>query len=67
MHGGGVTDGRIGLDSFTSISPRIIVGSETGKDPNGSVRTSGESDNSISPRLLTIAYLNSKTRYGEFQ
>jgi hypothetical protein len=45
--------GRVGLDASASVSPRMI-GSERGKDPNGSLRTSGGSDNSISPGLLVI-------------
>ena len=46
--------GRVGLDASASVSPRMMVGSERGKDPNGSLRASGGSDNSISPGLLVI-------------
>ena len=46
--------GRVGLDASASMSPRVMVGSERGKDPNGSLRASGGSDNSISPGLLVI-------------
>ena len=46
--------GRLGLDGSTSVSPRMMVGSERGKELNGSLRTSGGSVSSIGPGLLVI-------------
>lgn len=38
---------RMKLVASNSVSPRMIVGSERGKDPNGLVRAFGGSDNSL--------------------
>ena len=46
--------GRVGLDASPSVSPRIIAGSERGKEPNESLGASGGSDNSIGPGLVVI-------------
>ena len=50
----GLRRGRVGLETSTSVSPSMIVGSERGKELNGSLRDSGGSDSSIAPGLLVI-------------
>ena len=57
--------GRLGLDGSTSVSPRMMVGSERGKELNGSLRTSGGSVNSIGPGLSNLASYVARICYSQ--
>jgi hypothetical protein len=48
------------------VSPSIIVGSDRGKELNGSLRASSGSDSSITLGLLAILQTN-RPRYKEFE
>lgn len=57
--------GRVGLEASISVSPKVIEGSEEGKDPIGLVGVPGGSDSSIGSELLAIMLRYMTSRPGE--
>ena len=62
-----VASGRAGLDASTSVSPRIIVGSERGKDPKASEGASGGGSIGLELLVVQLSYTTSRPRYKVFQ